>query len=142
MDIKNSGIVQLQFFRDPPDGDLFIAEAQKNIPFDIKRIYFINNLDNPQAIRGKHAHKKLWQVIFCINGSFELYLDDGVRQEKVTMDNPAQGIILGPELWHTMSGFSKECVILVLASEHYDEEDYIRNYDEFLAYITNDGTSN
>lgn len=142
MHVKNSGIVQLQFFCDPPDGDLFIAEAQKNIPFDIKRIYFVNNLDNPEAIRGKHAHKKLWQVIFCINGSFELSLDDGVNKEKIVMDNPAQGIILASELWHTMSGFSKECVILVLASDHYDEQDYIRNYDDFLAYIANRDVAN
>lgn len=133
--IKNSGIVSLQVFPDPPDGDLFIAEATKNIPFEIKRVYFINSLANAHAVRGKHAHKKLEQVIFCINGSFILDLDDGEKKQRVVMDNPSCGIVLGPNLWHTMTEFSPECVILVFANDFFDADDYIRDYDEFLCYL-------
>ena len=133
--VKQSGIVKLQFFKDLPDGNLFIAEGMKDVPFDIKRIYFINNLANPKALRGKHAHKKLEQVLFCINGSFVLHLDDGHDTQRITLNDPAVGIRLGPCLWHTMSSFSYDCVILVLASDRYDELDYIRDYKSFVSYV-------
>jgi hypothetical protein len=129
--VKNSGIVKLKFFKDFPDGNLFIAEARKNIPFKIKRVYFINGFTNEKAVRGKHAHKKLNQAIFCLNGSFDLSLDDGKRKQKIRLKDPSVGIILKPMLWHTMSGFSKDCVILVLADEWYKESDYIRDYQKF-----------
>ena len=132
--VKNSGIVQLQFFKDYPDGDLFIA-SQKNIGFEIKRVYFINNFANRTAIRGQHAHKKLHQVIFCINGSFTLCLDDGLKKQTIVLDAPLYGVILGPELWHEMTAFSKDCVILVFASDYYEENDYVRTYDEFIKSI-------
>jgi hypothetical protein len=118
-----------------PDGNLFIAEASKNIPFEIKRVYFINALANPRAIRGKHAHKTLDQIIFCINGSFMLRLDDGAVKQRITLNDPSYGIRLGPRLWHSMASFSYDCVILVLASDWFDEEDYIRDYDEFREFI-------
>lgn len=130
--VNNSGVVRLQFFEDPPDGNLAIAEASKNIPFDIKRVYFINSLDNPDAIRGKHAHKHLKQAIFCINGSFTLELDDGSKKQRVKMDTPYAGVILDGLLWHKMTGFSEDCVILVFANARYDPADYIRDYEEFL----------
>lgn len=129
--VKNSGIVSLKFRKDFPDGDLFIAEAKKDVPINIKRIYFINNLSNRRAIRGKHAHQKLTQVIFAINGSFKLSLDDGKRKQIIKLDNPSRGIILGPMLWHTMTDFSKDCVILVLSDDWYKESDYIRDYKKF-----------
>lgn len=129
--VKNSGLLALKFFKDLPDGNLFIAEALKQVPFDIKRVYFINTLANPKAIRGKHAHRKLQQAIFCINGAFSLNLDDGQQKQRVVLNDPARGILLGPMLWHTMSSFSYDCVILVLASAGFDEADYIRSYDEF-----------
>lgn len=138
VNVKNSGIVQLSCFDDEPDGLLVIAEENKNIPFSIKRVYYISNFKNKtQAIRGKHAHRALTQVIFCVQGSFDLELDDGVNFQSIHMDNPKQGIILGKMLWHTMRNFSEDCVILVLASEYYDESDYIRNYDEFLSLLSN-----
>jgi hypothetical protein len=129
--VRNSGIVRLDRVRDYPDGDLFIAEAQKEIPFAIRRVYFINNLANAKAIRGKHAHRTLEQVIFCINGSFVLQLDDGATKQRLTLSDPSIGIRLRPLVWHTMSGFSKDCVILVLASARFAEKDYIRDYAEF-----------
>ena len=132
--VKNSGIVKLQFFNDFPDGNLVIGESKRSVPFEIKRIYFINNLFNPKAVRGKHAHKKLEQIIFCVNGSFVLTLDDGTNKQRITLNNPYYGIRLGPGLWHTMRNFSKDCVILVLANAHFKKEDYIRDYDEFLKF--------
>ncbi len=132
--VKNSGIVKLQFFTDPPDGDLYIAEARKSVPFNIKRVYYINNLSNSKAVRGRHAHKKLEQYIFCINGKFDLELDDGKNKQKIVLSGASYGIRLGPKLWHKMTNFSKDCVILVLADDYYKESDYIRNYEEFLKY--------
>lgn len=133
--VKNSGIVKLQFFNDFPDGNLVIGEARKSVPFEIKRVYFINNLFNKKSVRGKHAHKKLEQIIFCVNGHFTLALDDGKTKQKILMNDPYYGVRLGPKLWHTMTKFSNDCVILVLADDHYKEEDYIRNYEEFKKYI-------
>jgi len=133
--VKNSEIIKLQFFNDFPDGNLVIGEAKKNIPFEIKRIYYINKLFNKKAKRGYHAHKKLDQVIFCINGSFVLNLDDGLNKQDILLNDPCYGIRLGSLLWHTMEKFSSDCVILVLANDYYDENDYIRNYDEFIKYI-------
>lgn len=133
--VKNSGFVKLKDFNDFPDGNLVIAEAKKSIPFDIKRVYFINKLFNDKSKRGHHAHKKCEQVIFCINGSFKIKLDDGVNSQVLTMKDPALGIILGASLWHTMFSFTSDCVILVLASKYFEADDYIRSYDDFLKFI-------
>lgn len=133
--VKNSGVLTMTFFDDFPDGNLTIAEGMKNIPFEIKRVYFINNLFNKKSVRGKHAHKELEQVIFCINGQFTIDLDDGTTKQSIVLDDSHYGIRLGARLWHEMRDFSNDCVILVLASEYYNEDDYIRSYDEFLKYI-------
>jgi hypothetical protein len=133
--VQNSGLLDLRFFKDLPDGNLFIAEAGRQVPFEIKRVYFINTLANPKAIRGKHAHRELKQGIFCINGSFTLHLDDGKTKQRILLNDPACGILLGPMLWHTMSSFSYDCVILVLASAAFDEQDYIRDYQDFRSLV-------
>ncbi|MBA3047762.1 FdtA/QdtA family cupin domain-containing protein [Patescibacteria group bacterium] len=133
--VKNSGIIKLQFFDDFPDGNLVIGEAKKNVPFNIKRFYYINNLFNKKSHRGLHAHKKLEQIIFCVNGHFTLLLDDGEIKQNILIDDPYSGIRLGPKLWHHMTKFSSDCVILVLADDYYKESDYIRNYNKFLEYI-------
>ena len=133
--VANSGVVRLKSVPDLPDGNLFIAEVKREVPFPIKRVYFINSLANPRAVRGRHAHRKLEQVIFCVSGSFVLHLDDGRKKQRLRLHEPAIGIRLGPRLWHTMSDFSYDCVILVLAAERYDEKDYIRDYAEFRARV-------
>lgn len=133
--VKHSGRVSLQRIVDDRDGTLCIMNSLKEIPFEISRVYFINNLDSQSSIRGKHAHRRLEQVIFCINGSFTLTLDDGTVQQSIEMKHENEGIILGPMLWHTMHDFSSGCVLLVAASDYYDESDYIRNYDEFLSLV-------
>lgn len=131
--VKNSGVVTLSAWKEPR-GHLFVAEATKNIPFRIKRVYFTTNLKNAK-VRGEHAHKKLVQAIFCVSGSFVLGLDDGKCKQKILLNKPEIGIILGPKLWHSMSKFSKDCVILVFASDYYKEGDYIRDYGEFLKIV-------
>ena len=134
--VQNSGIVNFQFVPDRPDGNLTIAETGKHIPFPIERAYWINSLKAREAVRGKHAHKELEQVIVCVNGSFRLHLDDGTTQQDIVMDTPKIGIRLGAMLWHEMTNFSPDCVILVLASAPYKEADYIRSYDEFINTLT------
>jgi hypothetical protein len=129
--VARSGVVRLKAVPDLPDGNLFIGEARREIPFAIKRFYFINALANPRAVRGRHAHRKLEQVIFCVNGSFVLHLDDGRAKQRIRLHDPSVGIILGPWLWHTMQDFSYDCVILVVASDRYVQADYIRDYQEF-----------
>lgn len=135
--VQHSGIVRLPETSDEKNGSLIIGEFDKVIPFPVKRLYHIANVKDLKAVRGGHAHKKTDQVIFCVKGSFRLTMKDGETMQKIYLRNPAIGIRLGPKLWHTMTNFSKDCVIMVLASENYDESDYIRNYDEFLTYIKN-----
>ena len=133
--VKNVEIVRLQYFNDFPDGVLTIGESKKSVPFDIKRVYFINKLHNSKAIRGKHAHKRLEQIIFCINGSFKLTLDDGRMKQTIIMNNSHMGIRMGRLVWLTMTDFSKDCVILAIANGFYDENEYIRNYNTFLKLV-------
>lgn len=129
--VKNSGVLEIQKFRDERDGCLCILEVGRHIDWDIKRVYFINHLEGGVSVRGKHAHKELEQYIFCLQGSFMLDLDDGENKQSVNMWQDNIGIRLGPMLWHEMHSFSSGCVIMVVASEPYDESDYIRNYEEF-----------
>lgn len=130
--VKNSGFHELRLIRDDRDGSLVILEALRDVPFEIKRLYFITNLENSVSLRGQHAHRELEQVIFCIQGSFTLGLDDGVNQQKILMNKVNVGVRLGKMLWHTMEDFSNGCVLLVVASDYYSEADYIRDYEEFL----------
>ena len=134
MKVKNSGYIELPRIPDGIDGTLSVAEFGNQIPFEIKRVYYIYDLENTSAARGKHAHKELEQIIFCINGSFILGLDDGVNKEEILMNRRNVGVFLGKGLWHTMFSFSANCILLVLASDKYSEPDYIRNYDEFINY--------
>ena len=133
--VKNSDIIKLQFFNDFPDGNLTIGQVGKEIPFAIKRFYYINNLFNNNAVRGKHAHRKTEQYIFCLNGKFRLELDDGKNKQSFTMNNSGWGVQLGKMLWHNMKDFSHDCVILVVANDYYKKEDYVRNYQEFLKLV-------
>ena len=84
------------------------------------------------AVRRKHAHKNLEQVIVCMKGSCDFILDDGNNRELVHLSDPTQGLYIGNNIWREFTNFSKDCVVMVLASEHYDETDYIRDYNEFV----------
>ena len=115
-------------------GNLIALEKGADFPFDIKRVYYIWGTQK-DVVRGHHAHRKLEQVIICMSGSCDFILDDGHERTTVHLDNPAQGLYIKHNIWREFTNFSPDCVLVVLASEYYDESDYIRNYDEFLEYI-------
>lgn len=104
---------------------------EKAVPFDIKRVYYIYRTA-PGVSRGFHAHKNLKQVAICLAGSCRMLLDNGTTRESALMDCPTKGLVIDSMMWREMHDFTDDCVLLVLASEHYDESDYIRNYDDFL----------
>jgi hypothetical protein len=134
--VKNAEWLTLPEFHDGFDGILSFAEQNRHIPFDIKRIYYIYNLmQHKSVMRGKHAHKKLTQALFCINGSMRLKLDDGIHRQEIELSEPNVGICIGPRLWHIMHNFRNNCILLVFASDYFSEKDYLRNYDDFLAYV-------
>ncbi len=112
-------------------GSLIALEGNKNIPFDIKRIYYIYGTKTG-ASRGFHAHKALKQVAIAVRGSCRFVLDDGKERVEVLLDNPAQGLLIESFMWREMHDFSDDCVLMVLADQLYDESDYVRNYQAFL----------
>ena len=112
-------------------GLLVPIEAAKDVPFAIKRVYSLLHLQSG-TVRGAHAHRTLEQVIVALTGSCRITLDDGHAQQTVLLDEPSRGLRLEPMIWHEMADFSVDCVLLVLAAEHYDEGDYIRDRAEFL----------
>lgn len=116
-------------------GKLSFMEACKDIPFEIKRIYYIYGIKDLNIKRGYHAHKTLKQVIFCLNGSFILELDNGYEKKEVFLNKPNKGVLIDINIWRNMKNFSKNIVIMVVASDYYDENDYIRNYNEFIEHI-------
>lgn len=116
-------------------GSLVAIEALDTIPFAVNRVYYIFNTTSGEA-RGFHAHYNLQQLAICVSGKCRMVLDDGQNKEEVWLDSPSKGLIIGDMIWREMHDFSEDCVLLVLASEHYDEADYIRDYDEFLKVVS------
>ncbi len=116
-------------------GHLVAIEARNEIPFDIKRVYYIFGTES--LSRGFHAHKELVQLAVCVKGSCTMLLDDGFSRESVILDSPFYGILIPKMAWREMHNFSQDCVLLVLASEYYCEADYIRDYQEFLIEVEN-----
>lgn len=127
--MKISKIINFNEYLDDR-GSLVAIEDSCGLPFDINRIYYIFGLEKG-ASRGYHAHRKLHQIAVCIAGSCKMVLDNGVDREEVYMKSPKFGIDLPPMLWHEMYDFSDDCIMLVLASDQYDEDDYIRDYLAF-----------
>lgn len=111
-------------------GSLVALEGGKNVPFDIRRVYYLYGSKDSQP-RGFHAHRALQQVAVCVSGSCRMVLDDGRRREDAILDRPERGLLIREMVWREMHDFTPDCVLLVLASEHYDEADYIRSYEEF-----------
>lgn len=122
-------IINLQA-RGDARGGLVVAEAQRHIPFGIKRVYWIHGTQ-AGVERGFHAHKALRQVAVAVSGSCEMVLDDGSNTENILLDSPARGVRIEAGVWHVMKNFTPDCVLLVFADAHYDETDYIRDYREF-----------
>lgn len=118
-------------------GSLIAIEEGYNAPFEIKRVYYI--FDTKKGVeRGFHAHINLKQIAIAVKGSCTFVLDDGKKREEFTLDSPCKGILIEGLIWREMKDFSADCVLLVLASEHYNEDDYIREYDKFLEVVKND----
>lgn len=115
-------------------GQLIALEEFKNIPFRIKRVYYM--YDTVAGVRrGLHAHRMLEQILICVHGSCKIHLDNGYEQEEVTLDDPSEGLYVSNNMWREMYNFSPDAVLLVLASDYYDESDYIRDYNEFLRLV-------
>ena len=130
--MKNSLIKLINFsIKGDERGSLIALENNKNIPFDIRRVYYLFDTKN-NVKRGFHSHKKLKQILIAVAGSCRVKLDDRKKQESVILDKPNKGLFIEPYIWHEMDLFSSDCVLLVLADDFYNESDYIRNYQEFL----------
>lgn len=117
-------------------GSLIAIEEGYNVPFDIKRVYYI--FDTKEGVvRGFHAHIHLKQICIAVKGSCTFVLDDGKKKEEIKLDNPNQGLLIEGLIWREMKDFSSDCVLMVIASEHYDENDYIRDYQQFINIVMN-----
>lgn len=115
-------------------GMLVALEEFKDIPFEIKRVYYM--YDTKENVRrGFHAHKELEQILICIHGSCKVLLDNGEEKKVVSLEKPYEGLYISNDMWREMYDFSEDAVLMVLASEYYNESDYIRNYDEFLEFV-------
>lgn len=113
------------------DGNITIVEGEKNVPFPVKRVYYLYDIPGGEG-RGGHAHKALKQLIIAASGSFDVLLDDSINKKVVTLNRPDYGLLVVPGIWRELMEFSSGAVCLVLASEKYEEEDYIRDYHTFL----------
>lgn len=124
----------------PPLGDdrgsLVALEVHKTVPFNVKRVYYIFGTQTGVS-RGFHAHRELQQVAVCVTGKCRMVLDNGQSREEVWLNSPTEGLLIKDLIWREMHDFSPDCVLLVLASHHYDETDYIRSYDDFQRVIKN-----
>lgn len=123
-----------------PRGDLTFVEGRNHIPFDIARVYYLYNVP-VDSERGGHAHIKLQQVIFALSGSFRVTVDDGETREEHWLRDPRQGVLVERLIWREMDRFSQGAVCMVLASQPYDESDYIRDYDVFQARVQSNSGS-
>jgi len=118
----------------PNFGWLVFFEANKDIPFAFKRVYYTYGAKE-RIIRGNHAHKTLEQLLICVYGAIGIIYDDGEKKEYTVLEDPTRGLYVGPGIWRTMKWLKDDSVLLVLASEYYDESDYIRDYDEFIRLV-------
>lgn len=130
--------MEIKMYSFPPHGDargqLVAIEENKDLPFDIKRVYYIYDT-LPGVRRGFHAHRNLQQILLCVNGSCKIHLDNGFETAEVVLDKPNEGLYISNDMWREMYDFTPGTVLLVLASAHYDEADYIRNYNDFIKMV-------
>ena len=115
-------------------GQLIALEENKNIPFQVKRVYFMYDTQ-AGVVRGMHSHKELHQILFCVSGACNVRLDNGTEKCEVRLEKPQHGLLIGPGIWREMYDFTPDAVLMVLASEYYNEEDYIRDYGVFMEYV-------
>lgn len=133
--VFDCSLCQLNKFHDP-EGNLTVVSENVHVPFPINRVFYSYDIPGGED-RGAHAHKECHQFIIAASGSFEVVLDDGTNKRTVTLNRPFWGLHVPPGVWASEQGFSSGSICLVLASHGYSEEDYIRNYDDFLEYVKN-----
>ena len=126
-------IIELDKHHSDRKGNISVVENNKDIPFEVHRTYYLYDVPGGES-RGAHAHKELSQLIVAASGSFTVTLDDGNVKRTFLLNRPYQGLYVVPGIWRTLDDFSSGSVCLVLASHGYDENDYIRNYEEFKKY--------
>lgn len=126
-------IIELPKIRD--DGFLIFGQYPDQVPFEIKRVYYITEPVKGLP-RGKHAHKKTRQILFCIKGKVRIVLNDGNNQEEIVLSSSEKGIMIESKIWHEMLDMDEDTILLVLASEKYKPNDYIRDYSEFKRYVS------
>ena len=131
--LDNCKIIELPKISDP-NGNLTIIESNNQIPFEIKRVFYMYDIPGG-SYRGAHAHKELHQFIVAMSGSFDVELDNGDRKERFHLNRPYFGLYVPPMTWGFLDNFSSGVVCMVLASDKYDEADYIRDYDQFLVEL-------
>ncbi len=133
--IYNCSVVELTKIHDRA-GNITVVENSKNIPFNVKRIFYIYDIPGGED-RGAHSHKECNQFIIAASGAFEVELDDGVNKKTVTLNRPYFGLHIPPGIWAAEKAFSSGSVCLVLTSHKYDETDYIRDYEEYIKWRSN-----
>ena len=126
-------LVELDKHHSDRKGNLTVVGNGIDVPFDVKRVYYLYDMPGGES-RGGHAHKALFQLILAVSGSFSVTLDDGTDKKTFVLNRPYQGLLVVPGIWRTLDDFSSGAVCLVLASEKYDEADYLRDYEEFFNY--------
>ncbi len=136
MNEKQRKVIDLPKIFDPR-GNLTVAEGMNNIPFDVARVYWVYDVPAGES-RGGHAHKHCREFIVAVGGSFTVTLDDGHNRETFHMNHPYQGLLVETGVWRTLDDFSSGAVCLVLASEPFEESDYVRDYSDFKRYVDND----
>lgn len=128
-----TSLLQLKKITDPR-GNLTVAEQQSEVPFDVKRVYWIYDVPGGES-RGGHAHRHCREMIVALSGSFDVTLDDGTERHTYHLNHPWQGLLIETGIWRTLDDFSSGAVCLVLASDAFDEDDYIRDYDDYLKWL-------
>ena len=128
-------VIKYAFQQHGDDRGMLVAlEEYKDIPFEIKRVYYMYDTKK-DVHRGFHAHKSLEQILICFHGSCKVLLDNGTEKKIVSLEKPYEGLYIANNMWREMYDFSEDAVLMVLASEYYKEEDYIRDYNEFLRMV-------
>jgi len=133
MQLEKCHMVDLPKISDPR-GNLTFIEGGRHVPFDIRRVYYLYDVPGG-AERGGHAHKELHQLIVAMSGSFDVILDDGTEKRRIHLNRSYNGLYVCPMIWRELDNFSSGSVCMVLASNHYDEADYFRDYQEFLRAV-------
>lgn len=129
--MKNCRLIEFKKIGSTENGYLTSLEMFKNIPFQIKRVYFVYNVPK-ESKRGFHAHKKLDQILICVNGKVKVKVTDLFEEEIIELDSPKQGLYIGSMIWHEIFYYTDSTVLMVLASDYFNEIDYIRDFSEFI----------